>query len=127
MVPGASKPRLDAAPSAAEIASITDPIERAERISRVAQTFGTLPGALAKLRVEALAEARAAGHAVAALAAWVGLSPGRISQLTGMKTRPDASTSSLAHICAAPGAPPSAPAKTAAGADFHTLAAEATA
>lgn len=77
-----NRPTLGAAPTADELTSIACPIERAARISHLARWLGTLPGPLAQLRKAALLEARAADHAVNWIAAQVGLSPARVSQLT---------------------------------------------
>lgn len=77
-----TRPTLGAAPTADELTSIVCPIERAARISAFARWLGTLPGHLAQVRKAALLEARAADHAVKSIAAQVGLSPARVSQLT---------------------------------------------
>lgn len=66
----------------AELAALTSPVDRAAAVTVVARAKGTLPGNLADLRRAALLEARAAGVKVSDLARRVGLSPGRISQLT---------------------------------------------
>lgn len=77
-----TRPTLGTAPAIHELMAITCPIERAARISHLARWLGTLPGHLAQMRKAALLEARAANHAVNWIAAQVGLSPARVSQLT---------------------------------------------
>jgi hypothetical protein len=76
-------PTLADAPTAAEMAEVTCPVDRARQVTSVARRFGTLPGPLADLRRTALLEARK-DHGVRRLAAEVGLSPARISQITAV-------------------------------------------
>jgi hypothetical protein len=75
-------PTLAAAPTAAELADVANPVDRARRITELARTCGTLPGPLASLRRDSLLQALAGTWRVTALAAAVGLSKGRISQIT---------------------------------------------
>lgn len=75
-------PTLATAPTAADLAAVLCPVDRARLLTQVARECGTLPGPLAALRRLALLAARADGHRVVGLAAKVGLSPARISQLT---------------------------------------------
>lgn len=82
ILPHPDRPRLTGAPSVAELASVECPVDRARQVSSLARRIGTLPPPLAAVRRQALVEARAAGHAVVLLAARVGLTPGRVSQLT---------------------------------------------
>jgi len=74
-------PTLAAAPSADEVAAVECPVERAQLLSQLARTFGTLPSALAVLRRETLLELRAT-RPVSVVAQLTGVSPGRISQMT---------------------------------------------
>ena len=83
-------PTLAGAPTVEELTAVTDPIERARRITLVARAAGTLPRALAALRDAAVAEARGTTNTVATLAAQIGLSPARISQITSRTTRTEA-------------------------------------
>lgn len=77
-----ASPTLTAAAMVDELAAIPCPVDRAVAVSRLAEQFGNLPPALAKLRRDALQEARDAGKAVVWLAAQAKLTPGRIYQLT---------------------------------------------
>jgi len=77
-----ARPTLADAPNAEELAAIECPVDRARRVSAVARQYGTLPGYLAELRRAALIRARQAGHTISYLACEIGLSKGRISQLT---------------------------------------------
>ncbi len=78
-----------------ELTAITCPVDRAVEVSRLAGQFGNLPPALAKVRRDALQEARDTGRKVGWLADQVRLTPGRIYQLTitrrGRKAGPAAS------------------------------------
>ncbi|NUR59420.1 MAG: hypothetical protein HOV87_12240 [Catenulispora sp.] len=65
-----------------ELTAIDSPTERARRIGQIARSRGNLPRPLFELRRLALIEARRAGMAVKNLAAELGLSPARVSQLT---------------------------------------------
>lgn len=79
---GPMRPSLSSAPSVEDLAAVSCPIERAALITRISRQCGTLSRPLAELRRLALLEARAAGHAVAGIAAQVGLSKARVFQLT---------------------------------------------
>lgn len=68
-------------PPLATIAAVPDPVQRAAMVSDLARTAGTLPPAYAQLRVTSLVEALG-DRRVREVAALVGLSPSRISQLT---------------------------------------------
>lgn len=80
-------PKLAAAPTAAELSAVTCPVDRARRITAISRACGTLPRHLADLRRAALNEARALPLPVGHIAAQVGLSQARISQLTTPPTR----------------------------------------
>jgi hypothetical protein len=73
------------APTTADVAAVICPVDRARLLTRLARQCGTLPTALARLRRAALLEARV-DHGVVRLAAKVGLSPARISQITAVST-----------------------------------------
>lgn len=75
-------PPLGTAPAADELAAVDSPIECAAAITRLVKTYGTLPKYLSDLRKKKLRQARNEGHKVAAIAHRVGLSRGRISQLS---------------------------------------------
>lgn len=70
------------APTVEAIEGMPCPVARAARIGQIARDLGTLPRSLARLRVQALIAARRDGHGVGFLAAELGLSQPRISQLT---------------------------------------------
>lgn len=74
-------PTLATAPTADEVAAVVCPIERAQLLTRVARECGTLPGPLADLRRKTLLELRTT-RPVSVIATLLGVSPGRISQLT---------------------------------------------
>lgn len=68
---------------AERIAALTCPIARAEQVTAIAEEWNNLPPVLARLRRDALQEARDAGHAVKDLAEQIPrLKVGRIYQLT---------------------------------------------
>jgi DNA-directed RNA polymerase specialized sigma24 family protein len=67
-------------PPLAVIASVPDPVDRAVQLSNIARSTGTLPPAYARLRAASLLEALA-GRQAQELAALLGVTPGRISQL----------------------------------------------
>lgn len=75
---------LGTAPAAAELAALP-PIECAAAITRLVDTHGTLPRHLSDLRKAKLRQARAQGHKVIAIARQIGLSRGRVSQLSGQE------------------------------------------
>lgn len=70
-----------------ELTAITCPVDRAVAASRIAEDFGNLPPAIARIRREALQEARDAGHRVVKVAERTGISARRIYQLTITKRR----------------------------------------
>lgn len=74
-------PSLTAAPTADEIRAITCPIERAKTITEVARRVGTLSSLLHGFRRQALSEARQR-HSAGQIAIRVGMSRGRVFQLT---------------------------------------------
>jgi hypothetical protein len=63
--------------------NITCPVERAAAVTRHARRHGTLPTPLAELRRADFVMARAEGRTLEWIADRVGLSAGRICQLTG--------------------------------------------
>ncbi|WP_433251240.1 GntR family transcriptional regulator [Streptosporangium sp. CA-135522] len=65
-----------------DIAAIADPVDRAEAISRVMADRQGLIVELARFRREAIVEAQAAGVRQEAIARRLGVSPGRVSQMT---------------------------------------------
>lgn len=67
---------------ATDIAADADPFSRARRISVIARAQGTLPTALSLLRREALRELRVARHSASVIAEQVGITRGRVFQLT---------------------------------------------
>lgn len=75
-------PPLGTAPAVDQLAGVDCPIECAAAITRLVRTYGTLPVHLSNLRKEKLRQARKEGHKVIAIARRVGLSRGRISQLS---------------------------------------------
>lgn len=79
-------PSLADAPTTDEVAAVICPVDRARLLTRLARHCGTLPPALSTLRRAALIEARVE-HGVVRLAAKVGLSPARISQITAPSER----------------------------------------
>lgn len=81
-------PTLATAPTVEELAAVACPIERARLVTAFARACGTLPGALARLRQADLTTARRTTKVVV-LAGKVGVSVGRICQLTST-ARPDA-------------------------------------
>lgn len=88
-----ASPTLTAAAMVDGLTAITCPVDRAVEVSRIAEQFGNLPPVLAKVRREALQEARDTGRKVAWLAAKVRLTPGRIYQLTITRRHLDEATS----------------------------------
>lgn len=76
-----TRPPLGTAPAADDLVALP-PLERAAAITRLVETYGTLPSGLSELRKTSLREARDAGHKVIAIARRVGLSRGRVSQLS---------------------------------------------
>lgn len=80
-------PTLAAAPTAEELSTIACPLTRARIVTALARTCGTLPRPLADIRRASLTEARQTGRLLASIAAEVGLSPARISQLTAHTTQ----------------------------------------
>jgi len=74
-------PSLSTEPAAADIAAIPCPFQRAALVTKIARRCGTLPRSLYELRRAALLEVRA-HHSLAVIGARVGLSRGRIFQLT---------------------------------------------
>ena len=72
---------LSGIPPLEEIAALSDPVQRAATLGELARTAGTLPPAYARLRVSSLTEALV-DRRVREVAALVGLSPSRVSQLT---------------------------------------------
>ena len=74
-------PSLQALPDLASIAAEPNPVQRAARLGQFARSVGTLPPAYARLRVSSLLEALT-HRRVHELAALVGVSPSRVSQLT---------------------------------------------
>lgn len=77
-------PTLATAPTADEVAAVADPIERAQWLTRIADEYRTLPAPLAALRRQTLLELRAT-RPVNVVAALLGVSSGRISQLIGKR------------------------------------------
>jgi hypothetical protein len=77
----AASPSLRALPALDTIATERDPVRRAVQLGNLARTVGTLPPAYAQLRVSSLLEALS-NRRVHEVAALVGVSPSRISQLT---------------------------------------------
>lgn len=77
----AAPPSLQALPDLASIAAEPSAVKRAARLGELARTVGTLPPAYARLRVSSLLEALTQLR-VYEVAALVGVSPSRISQLT---------------------------------------------
>ena len=75
-------PTLSSGPTPAEMASVTDPFQRAALITEMARRCGTLPRALFQIRRDALAELRQAEHSARVIAERVGLSRSRVFQLT---------------------------------------------
>ena len=71
---------LQGIPPLTVIESVPDPIDRAVQLSDIARSTGTLPPAYARLRATSLLEALA-GRQRQELAALVGVTPARISQL----------------------------------------------
>jgi GntR family transcriptional regulator len=64
-----------------EIATITDPIERASALGRAMTEQQNLVEEAARMRRQAIAEARETGHRLEEIASVLGVSPGRISQM----------------------------------------------
>jgi GntR family transcriptional regulator len=64
-----------------EIAMIADPIERASALGRAMTEQQTLVEEAARMRRQAIAEARESGHRLEEIAGFLGVSPGRISQM----------------------------------------------
>lgn len=64
-----------------EIATISDPIERACALGRAMTEQQGLVEEAARMRRQAIAEARATGHRLEEIASVLGVSPGRISQM----------------------------------------------
>ena len=77
----AARPSLRTLPALNTIAAEADPVQRAVQLGNLARTVGTLPPAYAQLRVSSLLEALT-DRRVRDVAALVGVSPSRISQLT---------------------------------------------
>jgi DNA-directed RNA polymerase specialized sigma subunit len=77
----AARPSLRALPNLDTIAAEPDPVQRAVQLGNLARSVGTLPPAYAQLRVSSLLEALR-NRRVREVAAMVGVSPSRISQLT---------------------------------------------
>lgn len=77
----AAHPSLRALPNLETIASEPDPVQRAAQLCDLARSVGTLPPTYAQLRVSSLVEALK-NRRVREVAALVGVSPSRISQLT---------------------------------------------
>jgi hypothetical protein len=97
-----ASPTLTAAALVDELTAITCPVTVPLRCHGSPSSSGNLPPALAKVRREALQEARDAGRRVAWLAAQVRLTPGRIYQLTitrrGRHVGPGPSTAAKASV-----------------------------
>ena len=70
-----------------DFAAIADPVERARSISRAVADQQNLIAELARLRRAAIAEARAAGVRQDAIARSLGVSAGRVSQMTAAGAR----------------------------------------
>lgn len=64
-----------------EIATISDPIERASALGRAMSEQQSLVEEAARMRRQAIAEARETGHRLEEIASVLGVSPGRISQM----------------------------------------------
>lgn len=64
-----------------EIATISDPIERASALGRAMTEQQSLVEEAARMRRQAIAEARETGHRLEEIANVLGVSPGRISQM----------------------------------------------
>jgi len=64
-----------------EIATISDPIERACALGRAMTEQQSLVEEAARMRRQAIAEARETGHRLEEIASVLGVSPGRISQM----------------------------------------------
>jgi GntR family transcriptional regulator len=64
-----------------QIATISDPIERASALGRAMTEQQTLVEEAARMRRQAIAEARESGHRLDEIASSLGVSPGRISQM----------------------------------------------
>jgi DNA-binding GntR family transcriptional regulator len=64
-----------------EIATISDPIERARALGRAMTEQQSLVEEAARMRRQAIAEARETGHRLEEIANVLGVSPGRISQM----------------------------------------------
>jgi GntR family transcriptional regulator len=64
-----------------EIAAIADPIERARALGRIMAEQQSLVEEAARMRRQAIAEARETGHRLEEIANVLGVSPGRISQM----------------------------------------------
>jgi transposase-like protein len=79
-------PMADGLPDIDTVAAIEHPVERAKRICEVARQFGTLPAALARLRIEAFREALADGRKVVWVATRCGITPSRVSRLVRTAT-----------------------------------------
>lgn len=82
----AARPSLRTLPALDTIAAEPDPVQRAVQLGNVARSVGTLPPAYAQLRVSSLLEALNSLR-VGEVAALVGVSSSRISQLTS-RSRP---------------------------------------
>jgi GntR family transcriptional regulator len=64
-----------------EIATISDPIERASALGQAMTEQQSLVEEAARMRRQAIAEARESGHRLEEIASVLGVSPGRISQM----------------------------------------------
>jgi len=73
--------------------AVSDPVQRAVQLGKLARAVGTLPAAYARLRASSLLEALP-GRQVQELAAVVGVHPTRVSQLLARARRLTAAVAS---------------------------------